>query len=108
MRRALLPSTPFRLTLILGAAFLLALAIAGITAFELIRQELAARIDRNVSDSYSVIAQSYGEGDLTDLVDTVNSHARTTLQHDKVYALANSAGRLLAGNVTRVRPSPSA
>ncbi len=105
MRKGLLPSTPLRITLILGTVFLLALTIAGITAFELIRQELATRIDLNVSDSYSVISQSYGENDLTDLIDTVNSHARTTPHHDKVYALANSAGRILAGNVTQVPPS---
>ncbi|WP_421762166.1 ATP-binding protein [Devosia sp.] len=105
MRKGLLPSTPLRLTLILGAVFLIALTIAGITAFELIRQELATRIDLNVSDSYSVISQSYGENDLTDLIDTVNSHARTTPHHDKVYALANSAGRILAGNVTQVPPA---
>lgn len=99
MPSAFLRSTPFRLTLVLGLAFLLALAVAGFTAFELIRQELAARVDQSVTDTYSVIRQSYGENDFTDLEDAVLSHARATIRHERVYALIGPDGALLGGNV---------
>lgn len=102
MRSAFLRSTPFRLTLVLGVAFLVALAIAGLVAFELIRQELAARVDQAVTDTYSVITQSYGESDFTDLSDAVLSHAGATIRHERVYALIDGRGAILAGNVTAV------
>jgi signal transduction histidine kinase len=104
MRSAFLRSTPFRLTLILGLAFLVALAIAGFAAFELIRQELAARVDQAVTDTYSVISQSYGENDFTDLSDAVLSHAGATIRHQRVYALTDAASTILAGNVASVPP----
>lgn len=99
MRSAFLRSTPFRLTLVLGAAFLVALALAGFTAFTLISQELAARVDRTVTDTYSVIRQSYGENDFADLSDAVLSHAAATIGHERVFALILQDGALLAGNV---------
>jgi signal transduction histidine kinase len=102
MPNVFLRSTPFRLTLVLGVAFLAALVIAGAIAFQLIRQELDARIDRSVADTFTVISESYGENDVTDLIDSVNSHVGATLQHDRVYALADRSGQLLAGNVTAI------
>ncbi|MGV8953659.1 MAG: sensor histidine kinase [Cypionkella sp.] len=99
MRNGLARSTPFRLAIILGTAFLVALVIAGLTAFQLIRQELEVRIDRSVLDAYTVIGQSYGENDITDLTDSVRSHVNATQQHDKIYLLADADGRVLAGNV---------
>jgi signal transduction histidine kinase len=102
MRSDFLRSTPFRLTVLLGAAFLVALAIAGFVAFELIRQELAARVDQTVTDAFTIISQSYGEDDVADLGDAVRSHAGATLRHERVYALTDKAGTVLAGNVTMV------
>lgn len=99
MRSAFLRSTPFRLTLVLGAAFLLALAVAGFTAFVLIRQELAARVDRTVTDTYSVIRQSYGENDFADLQDAVHSHVAATIGHERVFALIGRDAAVLAGNI---------
>lgn len=102
MRSAFLRSTPFRLTLILGVAFIIALGIAGFAAIELIRQELAARVDQAVTDTYSVISQSYGKNDFTDLSDAVVSHAGATIERERVYALADAAGTILAGNVDSI------
>lgn len=106
MRKALFRSTPFRLTVVLGVAFLAALLVAGATAFQLIRQELDARIDRNVLDTYTVISRSFGENDLTDLRDTVTSHASATLQHERVYLLRDQQGQVLAGNATIIPTGP--
>jgi len=99
MRNGLLRSTPFRLALILGATFFAALVIAGLIAFALIENELAQRMDRSITDSFNVIAQSFGDSDQTDLIDTVNSHARATLNDDRIYGLVGPAPAILAGNV---------
>ncbi|MBI4045422.1 MAG: two-component sensor histidine kinase, partial [Devosia nanyangense] len=73
MHKSVLRSTPFRLTLALGLAFLLALALAGMVAFSLINDALYARLDRDIMDTYSVIEQSFVGDDLTDLADLVTS-----------------------------------
>ena len=99
MRNGLLRSAPFRLALILGATFFAALFIAGLIAFSLIRSELAQRMDRSITDSFNDIAQSYGDSDQTDLIDTVNGHARATLNDDRIYGLVGPAPAILAGNV---------
>ena len=106
MRSEIFRSTPFRLTVILGATFFAALAIAGLIAFGLIEHELDQRMDRAITDTFKVIAQSFGDSDLTDLTDTVRSHAGASLDHDRVYALISGDGTVLAGNVARA-PSAS-
>jgi signal transduction histidine kinase len=105
MRSEILRSTPFRLTVILGTAFFAALALAGLIAFGLIERELNQRMDRSITDTFNVISQSFGDSDLTDLTDTVRSHASATLDHDRIYALIDASGVVLAGNVAR---APSA
>ena len=99
MRADLLKSTPLRVTLVLVVLFLVAFALAAITAYELVARELSARVDRALSDSFAVISQSYGDGDISDLVASVDSHARTTNGHDQVFRLTDSTGKVLAGNL---------
>jgi len=95
----LLRSTPFRVALLLSVAFLTALLIAAGIAQYLVRRELAARLDHSIADSFSVISQSYGDGDIADLTASVESHARTAKDNGQVFRLTNAAGRRLAGNV---------
>ncbi len=99
MPSPLLRSTPARVTAVLSAAFFVSLALAAGIGFVLIRQELLARIDRNVEDTYSVISQSYGEGDVVDLIDSVISHATSAIAGDRVYLLRDTSGKVLAGNL---------
>jgi signal transduction histidine kinase len=99
-----LRSTPFRLTVVLASAFIVALLIGGGAVYLLIQRELNARVDGNVLDTYGVIKEAYGEGDLTDLVDSVASHVRGTFQDDRVYLLIDRDGKLLAGNATIMPP----
>lgn len=101
MRVDLVKSSAFRLTLMLSAAFLAALLLAGALAFELIRNELSARADASVSDTYAVIRQSFGDSDVTDLSALVQSHADATIQHQRVYLLRGPDGVALAGNIAR-------
>jgi signal transduction histidine kinase len=98
--RELFRSTPFRITVILGTAFFFAVLLAGLIAYSLIENELAQRMDQTITDTFKVIGQDFGDSDQADLVETVQSHAAATLSHDKVYGLADTSGKLLAGNVT--------
>ena len=98
MRGDLLKSTPFRMTLLLSAIFLVSLALAAISAVQLIRQELAVRVDATLSDTFTVISQSYGDSDITDLIASVESHARATIGHDQLFRLTDAKGAVIAGN----------
>jgi signal transduction histidine kinase len=102
MPSAFFRSTPLRLTIVLGTTFLLALILAGVVATNLIQRELAVRMDRSIADTFSVIAQAYGDSDQADLVDSVDSHARASVNAERVVALAGRDGALLAGNVGKV------
>ncbi|MBN9306003.1 MAG: hypothetical protein BGO82_00770 [Devosia sp. 67-54] len=95
----LLKSTPFRVALILGATFFVAMLIAGFAAFELIGRELESRMDQTIGDTFRVIAESYGDSDQADLIDSVTSHSRSTLNHDQIYGLISETGARLAGDV---------
>jgi methyl-accepting chemotaxis protein len=99
MIRGLLRSTPFRVALILGATFVAAFLLAGFAAFEIIGRELEQRMDQSILDTFRVIAETYGDSDQTDLIDSVASHARSTLKHEQVYGLLSPTGQVLAGDV---------
>src|SRR6476660_4942255 len=103
MRSALFRSTPFRVAVIVGATFFIGVVMAAIVAFELIESELNQRMNRTIADTFEVIAQSYGDSDVTDLTDSVQSHARSTLNRDRVYGLV-VGGKLIAGNVSALPP----
>src|SRR5882724_3483736 len=102
----LLQSTPFRVALILGMAFLVALIVAGVAAFELIEHELDRRADQAITDAFKVISGAYGDSDQSDLIDSVRAHAASTLDHEKVYGLSDETGKIVAGNIVAM-PSAS-
>lgn len=99
MRVDLLRSSPFRLTLVLGTAFLIALLVAVAVGYQLVRREFDARTDRDIADTYSVIRQSLGDSDIGDLAALVQSHADAAIRHDRVYLLRDGNGAILAGNI---------
>ncbi len=101
MRDELLKSTPFRMTLLLGVIFLVSLAVAAGSAYQLIRQELAGRVDANLTVTFAVISQSYGDSDITDLVASVDSHARAALGREQVFRLLDASGAVIAGNLAQ-------
>src|SRR5882724_11682583 len=100
--RELFRSTPLRVTVILGTAFFLAVVVAGLIAYALIESELAQRMDQSITDTFKVIGQDYGGNDQADLIETVQSHAAATLNHDRIYALAGPDGAILAGNIVKM------
>ena len=99
MLRSLQRSTPFRLMAALGGTFLVFLVLAGIAAFGLIRAELDARMQRQLEQTFAVIAQSYGEDDITDLTDLVRSNSAANASDERVFLLRDAAGTALAGNI---------
>lgn len=97
-------STPFRLMIVLGGAFVVFLVLAGFVAYQLIQTELDSRLRRQLEQTFSVIAQSYGKNDITDLTETVQSNATSNPGHERVFLLRDAAGKFLAGNVA-IAPS---
>ncbi|HQZ11980.1 MAG TPA: HAMP domain-containing sensor histidine kinase [Devosia sp.] len=93
-------STPFRLLIMLGGAFIVFVGLTGFVAYALIQSELDARLERQLQESFTVIAQSYGENDLTDLSETVQSNATAHPNHDRVFLLRDEKGMRIAGNIT--------
>lgn len=101
MRDALLRSTPFRLVVFLGLAFVVTLGLSAVMSFRLIHENLMERIDQDLDDTAKVLSQSFDSNDLPDLLDLIDSHVRATVDRNQVYLLADQAGQVLAGNLAR-------
>jgi signal transduction histidine kinase len=102
MRRVnLLKSTPFRLAIIFAALFIISFLVAATITYQLLKNDLADRLDRTIQDTYSVLIDSYGDRDVTDLVEAVSSHANFASGHDSIYLLQSKDGQRLAGNIAK-------
>jgi signal transduction histidine kinase len=101
MRRFnLLRSTPFRLALTFAFLFVLAFILSGAIVYQLTSAELAARLDESVKDTYSVVAVTYTESDLEDLISTVDNHSQLSPKKKQLFSLTRPDGNRLAGNFT--------
>jgi len=101
MRRArLLRSTPFRLALTFALLFVVAFILAGLIVYQLLRVDLSDHLDETVKGTYSVVAATYADGDLEDLVAAVNSHAALSDSNEQLFSLVDSSGRRIAGDFT--------
>ncbi|MER8386571.1 HAMP domain-containing histidine kinase [Mesorhizobium sp. M0751] len=101
MRRFnLLRSTPFRLALTFAFLFVLAFILSGAIVYQLMSADLAERLDDSIKETYSVVAATYAESDLEDLVATVDSHAALSAKKEQLFSLTGPAGNHLAGNFT--------
>lgn len=99
MRRASLwRSTPFRLALTFAFLFVLAFVLSGAIVYRLMSADLAERLDRSIEETYAVVAATYTESDVEDLVSAVDSYARLGANGEQLYSLADKEGRHLAGN----------
>jgi hypothetical protein len=98
-RSGLLRSTPFRLALIAAALFSGAFTVASLLAFRSIHTDLAEKLDRTITDTYSVMVATYALNDVEDLVGSVNAHVTASRGGDQVFMLTGPDGRSLAGNV---------
>lgn len=99
MPSRLLRSTPVRLILWIGSALTIGLVVAGAVAFALIHEELLARTDRDVQNTWTIIAQAYPENDAQDLSELVASHIRAGSANTEVFRLTGPDNRDLASNI---------
>lgn len=102
MRRArLLRSTPFRLGVIFSALFLVAFVVASVITVQAVRRNLVAKLDQDVGGTYAVLAASYGDNDVEDLIGLVQNHVAVARAADQIFLLTGRDGVLLVGNIAR-------
>lgn len=107
MRRArLLRSTPFRLAVIFSALFLVAFVVASVITVQAVRRNLVAKLDRDVSSTYAVLAASYGDNDVEDLIGLVQNHVAVARAADQVFLLTGNGQARLVGNIAPKAVSP--
>jgi len=99
-RPSLLRSTPFRLALTFAFLFVLAFILSGAIVYQLMSADLARRLDESIKETYSVVAVTYSESDLQDLIATVNDHAQLDSDKDQLFSLTDAQGNRLAGDFT--------
>ncbi|MBL0373972.1 HAMP domain-containing histidine kinase [Rhizobium sp. KVB221] len=91
-------STPFRLAVTFACIFVAAFLLAGVITYQLFKKELLDNLDRSMRELHTVIASSYDTNDLEDLTATVGTYARLNKPRERVFALFDSAGTMIAGN----------
>ena len=95
----LISSTPFRLALIFALISIGAFLATGLVVYELVSWQLQRRQDQTIQQIYAVIADSYGDTDLTDLLDTVSTNVRATPHHQRIFLVTDTNGTVLGGNI---------
>lgn len=96
----LLRSTPFRLALTFGFLFMLAFVLSGAIVYQMMSADLAERLDDTIKETYAVVAATYADNDLKELVETVESHSARSLKTEQLFSLTDATGNRLAGNFT--------
>ncbi|QKC80979.1 ATP-binding protein [Mesorhizobium sp. NZP2077] len=96
----LLRSTPFRLALTFGFLFMLAFVLSGAIVYQMMSADLAERLDDTIKETYAVVAATYTDNDLEDLVATIESHAKLSPKKEQLFSLTGPTGNHLAGNFT--------
>jgi signal transduction histidine kinase len=96
----LLRSTPFRLALTFAFLFMLAFVLAGAIVYQMMSADLAEQLDETIKETYSVVAATYTDDDIRELVETVQNHSARSLKKEQLFSLTDTAGNRLAGNFT--------
>ncbi|MBZ9997862.1 ATP-binding protein [Mesorhizobium sp. BH1-1-4] len=96
----LLRSTPFRLALTFAFLFMLAFILSGAIVYQMMSADLAEQLDDTIKETYSVIAATYADNDLKELVETVQSHSIRSARKEQLFSLTDAAGNRIAGNFT--------
>ena len=96
----LLRSTPFRLALTFAFLFMLAFVLSGAIVYQMMSADLAEQLDDTIKETYAVIAATYADKDLKELVETIESHSMRSPKKEQLFSLTDAAGIRLAGNFT--------
>ncbi|MFS8116284.1 HAMP domain-containing sensor histidine kinase [Rhizobium jaguaris] len=100
MRRDnILRSTSFRLALIFSLMFISAFIVTGLIVYQLVKWEFQQRQDQTIQETFAVIAAAYGDQDIQDLLDTVETYTRASGDRQRVFLLVDPSGKVLAGNI---------
>ncbi|WP_054311061.1 ATP-binding protein [Mesorhizobium sp. 1M-11] len=102
LAESLLRSTPFRLALSFAALVILAFLLSGGIVYQTMSANLNRRLDDSVRQAYSMIATTYAESDVDDLITAVNSHANGSSGNDQLISLTGPQGESLAGNLSAI------
>ncbi|MFD1982061.1 ATP-binding protein [Mesorhizobium newzealandense] len=94
----LLRSTPFRLALTFAFLFMLAFVLSGAIVYQMMSADLAERLDDTIKETYAVVAATYADNDLKELVETIESHSMRSPRKEQLFSLTDAAGTRLAGN----------
>lgn len=103
MRRArFLRSTPFRLAVIFSALFISAFVASSLIAVQTVRLHLLEKLDSEIEATFSVLASSYGDNDVEDLISLVQGQIAADQSNDQWLLLTDATGVKLAGNLPTV------
>ena len=97
-----LKSTPLRLALTFSLLFVAAFLTAGAAAYLTMKEDLAQRLDRQISETFTAFQGLYEKDDTTDLQLAITRLAGAASNHDRVYAVGSPVGPPLAGNISRI------
>ena len=106
-RSEILKSSAFRLALAFSVLFFITFIAAGLIAYQIIMSDLHERLDRTLSETFDMISRSYSDGDLEDLIGTVQTYAASTQGHDRIFYLADGAGPVLACRLALLCAAPA-
>ena len=101
-----LKSTPFRLAVTFALLFIAAFLAAGTAAYVTMKNNLAGRLDRQITDTFTAFEGLYEKGDNTDLISAIDRLAGASTGHDRIYLIRSADGSRLAGNIATT-PSTS-
>jgi len=91
-------STPFRLAMTFSLVFVVGFVISGLITYQFLKQELLQELDASIVEMHTVVASTYASDDLEDLISTVNTYARVNKSRERIFAVLDAAGQLIAGN----------
>lgn len=101
LRTSLFRSTPFRLALGFGTLFVSAFLAMGFVAYQLMRAELTAELDKSAREIWAIVAATDTDRELEDIVAAVDTYSRLSKREDRIFVLLDPSGRRLAGNFSK-------
>ena len=103
---SILRSTPFRLALMFTFLSILTFTVSSVIIYLAVRTDLEQRLDRQINNTFSVIAASYGTKDIEDLIASVENYINYSSGSDIVLLLTDPEGHSLAGNMPTYSLAP--
>jgi signal transduction histidine kinase len=92
-------STALRLALSFATLFMISFLAAGVAAYLVMKSDLAAHLDRQVSETFSGLEGLYESGDTADVIAAVDRLAQAAVDRDRIYSILDQSGAALAGNI---------